>query len=313
MAREQPQPHPEHFYGGQAVVEGVMMRGRRIWAIAVRRPDGSLHLESHAIRSVADRHPILRRPLLRGVIALGQALAIGFRALAISARESAPEEEQLSSRQMAISMAIAVALFLGVFIVIPAAASRWVGHRVDSSVLVNAGEGVFRVALFLGYLALIGRTREIRRVFAYHGAEHKTIAAYEHGEELTPERVDRYSTLHVRCGTNFLLIVMAITIFVFALFGNPGIWWRIGSRIVAIPLIAGLAFEVLRLGARYPDSRLIHALMVPGLWLQKITTRPPEPGMIEVAIASFHEVLRREAELEPHGGAQPGPPERPGA
>jgi uncharacterized protein YqhQ len=286
----------EHLYGGQAVVEGVMMRGRDVWAVAVRRPDGTLHLESHGIDSIARRYRILTKPLLRGVIALGQALAIGFRALSVSARESAPEEEQLTSRQMAVSMAVAVVLFIGIFIVVPAVAFRWVGHRVDSSVLVNAGEGVFRVALFLGYLALIGRTEEIRRVFAYHGAEHKTIAAYEHGEELTPERVDRYSTLHVRCGTNFLLIVMVVTIFVFALFGNPGIWWRIGSRIVAIPLIAGLAFELLRLGARYPDSRVIRALMAPGLWLQRITTRPPERDMIEVAIAAFEEVLRREAE-----------------
>jgi uncharacterized protein YqhQ len=286
----------DHLYGGQAVVEGVMMRGRDVWAVAVRRPDGTLHIESHEIDSVARRHPILTKPLLRGVIALGQALAIGFRALAISARESAPEEEQLTSRQMAVSMAIAVVLFIGIFIAVPAAAFGWVGRRVDSNVLVNVGEGVFRVGLFLGYLALIGRAKEIRRVFAYHGAEHKTIAAYEHGDELTPERIDRYPTLHVRCGTNFLLIVMVITIFVFALFGNPGIGWRIGSRVLAIPLIAGLAFEVLRLGARHPGSRLIRALMVPGLWLQKITTRPPEPDMIEVAIAAFQEVLRREAE-----------------
>jgi uncharacterized protein YqhQ len=288
-----------HFYGGQAVVEGVMMRGRDVWAVVVRRPDRSLHVESHHIDSVAARHPIFTKPMLRGVIALGQALAIGFRALSISARESAPEEEQLSSRGMALSMGIAIVLFVGIFIVVPAVAFRWVGREVDSSILVNAGEGVFRVLLFLGYLAIIGRTKEIRRVFAYHGAEHKTIAAYEHGQDLTPENVDRYSTLHVRCGTNFLLLVMVITIFVFAVFGNPGIWWRIGSRIVAIPIIAGLAFEMLRLGARFPDSRLIHALMVPGLWLQKITTRPPERDQIEVAIASFDEVLRREAEAEP--------------
>lgn len=284
-----------HFYGGQAVVEGVMMRGRSVWAVAVRKPDRALHVESHDIDSVASRHPIWTKPILRGVIALGQALAIGFRALSISARESAPEEEQLSSRQMAFSMGLAIAIFLGVFIVVPAVAFRWVGSRVDSSFLVNAGEGVFRVALFLGYLLLIGRTKEIRRVFAYHGAEHKTIAAYEHDEQLTPENVDRYSTLHVRCGTNFLLLVMIITIFVFALFGNPGIWWRIGSRIIAIPLIAGLAFEMLRMGARFQGSRLIHALMVPGLWLQKITTKPPGRDQIEVAIASFNEVLRREA------------------
>jgi uncharacterized protein YqhQ len=297
---EDPSPQ-NHFYGGQAVVEGVMMRGRDIWAVAVRRPDLSLHVESHDIDSIAKRHPVLTKPFLRGVISLGQALAIGFRALSISARESSPEGEQLSSRQMALSMVLAVVLFVGIFIVVPAVAFRWVGGHVDSSVLTNAGEGVFRVALFLGYLVLIGRTNEIRRVFQYHGAEHKTIAAYEHHEVLTPESVDRYSTLHVRCGTNFLLLVMIVTIFVFALFGNPGIWWRIGSRIVAIPLIAGIAFEMLRLGARFPRSRVIHALMVPGLWLQKITTRQPDRGQIDVAIASFNEVLRREAEATSAG------------
>jgi uncharacterized protein YqhQ len=196
-------------------------------------------------------------------------------------------------------MAIAAVIFIGLFVVLPAVAFRWVGRSVDSSILVNALEGVFRVALFLGYLLLIGRTKDIRRVFQYHGAEHKTIAAYEHEETLVPDRVDGYSTLHVRCGTNFLLLVMVITIFVFALFGNPGVWWRIGSRIVAIPIIAGIAFELLRLGARFPRSRVIHALMVPGLWLQKITTKPPDRAQIEVAIASFNEVLRRESELTP--------------
>jgi uncharacterized protein YqhQ len=288
---------PNHFYGGQAVVEGVMMRGRDVWAVAVRRPAGDLHLESHRIDSVARRHPVLSRPFLRGIIALGQALAIGFRALQVSARESVPEQERLSSRQMGLSMAIAIVIFLGLFIVLPAVTFGWLGERVGSSVPNNVLEGVFRVALFLGYLVLIGRTKEIRRVFAYHGAEHKTIAAYEHDEPLVPERVDRYPTLHVRCGTNFLLLVMVITIFVFTLFGEPGLWWRIGSRLLAIPIIAGIAFELLRLGARYPASRLIRAVMVPGLWLQKITTRPPTKDQIEVAIASFNEVLRREREL----------------
>jgi uncharacterized protein YqhQ len=287
---------PNHFYGGQAVVEGVMMRGRDVWAVAVRRPAGDLHIESHDIESITKRHPILAKPFLRGVIALGQALAIGYRALAISARESVEEDERLSSRQMGLSMVIAGVVFIGLFIVLPAVTFDWVGDRVDSGVLANVLEGVFRVALFLGYLLLIGRTKDIRRVFAYHGAEHKTIAAFEHDEPLVPERVDRYSTLHVRCGTNFLLLVMVITIFVFTLFGNPGLWWRIGSRIVAIPIIAGLAFEMLRLGARFPRSRAIHAVMVPGLWLQKITTKPPSTDQIEVAIASFNEVLRREQE-----------------
>jgi uncharacterized protein YqhQ len=287
---------PTHFYGGQAVIEGVMMRGRDVWAVAVRRPDGDVHLESHDIDSVARRHPLLAKPFLRGVIALGQALAIGFRALSVSARESVPEEERLTSRQMGLSMAIAAVIFLGLFIVLPAVTFGWVGRNLDSSILVNALEGVFRVALFLGYLLLIGRTKDIRRVFEYHGAEHKTIAAFEHEEPLVPDRVDGYSTLHVRCGTNFLLLVMVITIFVFALFGSPGVWWRVLSRIVAIPIIAGIAFELLRLGARFPRSRVIQALMVPGLWLQKITTKPPDKEQIEVAIASFNEVLRRERE-----------------
>lgn len=285
---------PEHFYGGQAVVEGVMMRGRDVWAVAIRRPAGDIHVESHEIDSVAKRHPILRKPFLRGVIALGQALAIGFRALSISARESAPEDEQLTSRQMAVSFVIAAVIFIGLFIVLPAATFGWVGRRLGSSILTNVLEGLFRVGLFLGYLLVIGRAKDIRRVFAYHGAEHKTIAAYEHDDPLTPDRIGPYSTLHVRCGTNFLLIVMVTTIFVFALFGAPGLWWRIGSRLLAIPIIAGLAFELLRLGARYPRSALMRIVMTPGLWLQKITTKPPDDGQIEVAIASFNEVLKRE-------------------
>jgi len=294
-----------HFYGGQAVVEGVMMRGRDVWAVAVRRPAGDIHVESHDIDSVVKRHPILGKPFLRGVIALGQALGIGFRALSISAREAAPEEERLSSGQMGLSMVIAGVLFVGLFIVLPAVTFGWVGGRLESGLLVNVLEGLFRVVLFLAYLIVIGMTKDIRRVFAYHGAEHKTIAAYEHAEPLVPDRVVRYSTLHVRCGTNFLLLVMVITIFVFALFGSPGIWWRIGSRILAIPIIAGLAFELLRLGARFPDSLAMRVVMTPGLWLQKITTRPPERDQIEVAISSFNEVLRREAEQA--GAPEPDP------
>ena len=289
-------PRAAHLYGGQAVMEGVMMRGRNVWAVAVRRPDHAIHVESHEIRSIADRYPILRKPGLRGVIALGQALSIGLRALSISANQSSPDEEQLSSRQMALSMGVALLLFVALFIAGPAAAFRWLGRYIEPPILVNVLEGLFRVALFLGYLWLIGRARDIRRVFEYHGAEHKTIAAFEHDEPLVPGVVDRYSTLHVRCGTNFLLIVMILTILVFALFGDPGLWWRIGSRVVAIPLIAGLAFEMLRLGARYESSPVMRALMAPGLWLQKITTQPPDRDQIEVAITSFNEVRRREAE-----------------
>jgi uncharacterized protein YqhQ len=287
------------------VIEGVMMRGKDHWAIAVRRPTGDIHLESHRINSVVARWPVLGRPFLRGIIVLGQSMAIGMKALQIGARESSEDEEQLSSGQMGVSLGIAIALFLGVFILGPTLLFTWFQHRVDSDgVLTNVLEGVFRVAIFVAYLFLIGRTKEIHRVFEYHGAEHKTIAAYEHDEPLDPEHVDRYSTVHVRCGTNFLIIVMIITVFVFTFFGTPGILWRIGSRILAIPIIAGVSYEALRLGARFPDSLVMRVLMAPGKWLQKITTQAPDRGQIEVAIASFNEVLRAERdETAPTGTA----------
>jgi uncharacterized protein YqhQ len=299
----------EHYYGGQAVLEGVMMRGRDQWAIAVRKPDGDLHLEGHDIDSVAKRYRVLRLPGLRGIIALGQALSIGIKALTISANQSAEEEEKLTPRQMAFSMTVALIIFIGVFIVLPAVVSNFARDQVGSGILLNVAEGIFRVLLFLGYLALIGRMKEIRRVFEYHGAEHKTIAAYEDDAILEPASVDRYSTLHVRCGTNFLLIVMILTIFVFAFFGTPALPWRIGSRILAIPIIAGVAFEALRLGARYQGTPVMRVLMAPGLWLQKITTKPPATDQIEVAIAAFREVRRLEgAEGEGEPAESPAPP-----
>ena len=285
-----------HLYGGQAVVEGVMMRGADHWAVAVRRPSGDIHVESHDIDSVAGRHPILRRPFLRGVIVLGQSLVIGTRALLVAANQAVEDEDQLTSRQVGVALTVAGLLFVAVFILGPTALFAWVQDRVGDGPLTNVLEGVFRVALFVGYLWLIGRTKDIHRVFEYHGAEHKTIAAFEHGADLDAVNVDRYSTLHVRCGTNFLLIVMIVAIFVFTLFGTPGIWWRIGSRLLAIPIIAGVSYEALRLGARYPDSLVMRALMAPGLWLQRITTQPPDRRQIDVAIASFAEVRRREAE-----------------
>jgi uncharacterized protein YqhQ len=286
---------PDHFYGGQAVLEGVMMRGRDHWAVAVRRPDGSVHVESHDVRSVARRFPVLAKPGLRGVLALGQAVSIGVRALTVSANQSVEEDQRLTPRQVAGSMAFAFAVFIGVFVVGPYLGFRALGSSVRSTLLRNVLEGVARVGLFLVYLAAIGRMREIRRVFEYHGAEHKTIAAFEHRAPLLPSVVDRFSTLHVRCGTNFLLIVMILTILVYAAFGSRGLMAGVLFRVVAIPIVAGLSYELLRLGARYPRSRLIRVLMAPGLWLQKITTRPPAPDQIEVAIVAFREVLRREA------------------
>jgi uncharacterized protein YqhQ len=290
-------PGQDHFYGGQAVLEGVMMRGRDHWAIAVRRPDHALHVEAHEIESIAKRHPLLAKPGLRGVIALGQALSIGVKALTISANHAVEDDQRLTRGQMAGSMVLAFALFTGIFILGPYLGFRLVRRNVPSSLVRNVLEGVLRVLLFLGYLALIGRMKEIRRVFQYHGAEHKTIAAYEHGDPLEPEAVDRYSTLHVRCGTNFLLIVMVLTILVYTAFGSRGLVAGILFRIVAIPLIAGMSYELLRLGARFTKSRTMRILMAPGLWLQKITTRQPDRDQIEVAITAFEEVLRQEGKL----------------
>jgi uncharacterized protein YqhQ len=297
MAEGAPASKKNHLYGGQAVIEGVMMRGAEHWAVAVRRPSGEIHLESHHIDSVVKRVPILGKPFLRGIIVLGQSLAIGMKALQVAAKESSGDDEQLSSAQMGASLAIAMTLFIVIFILGPTVLFSWVQHRVGGGgILTNVLEGLFRVGIFVAYLFLIGRTKEIHRVFEYHGAEHKTIAAFEHDDPLDPEHVDRYSTVHVRCGTNFLIIVMIITVFVFTLFGTPGILWRIGSRLIAIPAIAGLSYEALRLGARYPDSAPMRILMAPGKWLQKITTQPPDAGQVEVAIASFNEVLRAERE-----------------
>jgi uncharacterized protein YqhQ len=298
VADEAQDPRSNHLYGGQAVVEGVMMRGQDHWAVAVREPRGGIHVESHAIHSIAERQPIWRKPFLRGILVLGQSLTIGVRALMIASNRATEEEEQLSSRQVGISLAVALALFTVIFVLGPTSLFVWLEDAVDvHGPLVNVAEGVFRVALFVAYLWVIGRTKDIHRVFEYHGAEHKTIAAFEHERSLDDvAAIDAFPKEHVRCGTNFLIIVMIITVFVFSLFGTPGLLWRLLSRVIAIPIIAGLAYEALRLGARYPESAMMRGLMKPGIWLQKITTQEPDPSQIEVAVASFREVRRREAE-----------------
>jgi uncharacterized protein YqhQ len=286
-----------HLYGGQAVVEGVMMRGAGFWAIAVRRPDSTVHVESHEIDSVVLRVPLLGKPFFRGIIVLGQSLANGMRALMVSANQSLEEDERLTPRQVALSIVLALALFIGIFIIGPTTLFAWFEGRTGSAgILTLMGEGVFRVAIFVAYLWLIGKTKDIHRVFEYHGAEHKTIAAFEHGDELQPELIDRYPKEHVRCGTNFLIIVMIITIFVFTLFGTPALVWRIVSRVIAIPIIAAISYEALRCGAKHPESLVMRSLMKPGIWLQRITTQQPDRSQIEIAVTSFRELLRREAE-----------------
>jgi uncharacterized protein YqhQ len=287
-----------HYYGGQAVLEGVMMRGRDSWAIACRRPNDDIYLETHEVKGFSKKNSIWRKPLFRGVATMAEALSIGMRAMMIAANQSLEEEQKLTKKQMGGTIAFAVVAFVAIFILLPSGLSNIFGGgktKHVNSLVQSAKEGGIRLAIFLGYLIAISFVKEIRRVFQYHGAEHKTIAAYEAKEPvLEPAAVDKYSTIHVRCGTNFLIITMLLTILVFALFGQHAWWVEMLMRIPGVFLLAGIAYEGLRLGAAHTESAFVRALMKPGLWLQKITTRQPEPGMIEVAIRSFQAVLPEE-------------------
>ena len=300
-AAEEGTAHAPHYYGGQAVIEGVMMRGARTWAIAVRRPSGEIYLERHAVSDFPQRHPIFTKPMLRGMFGLVDAMSIGTKALTISANQSVDESEQLSGKAMGGSLLFALLLFVGVFIVLPNAGLAFIAGRIGSGLLYHVIEGVVRMGIFLLYLGGISFIADIRRVFQYHGAEHMTIAAWEHDEPLEPSAVRKYSTLHVRCGTNFLLMVMLLAIVIYSIGGaivpvpeGAGmavvVLYHVALRVVLLPVVAGLAYEGLRLGAG-KDNWFVRGLMKPGLWLQMITTKPPTDDQIEVAIRSFEAVV----------------------
>ncbi len=292
-------PAAPRYMGGQAVMEGVMMRGERSWAVAVRMPDGAIDIDVQDAPSWAERYS--RIPLLRGVMALAESLTLGFRALSWSANKQMPEEDQISSKAMGWTIGIALALFTAVFILIPAFAANGLGDVLGlDGFWFHVAEGALRLGIFLGYLALIGRVRDVKRVFQYHGAEHKAIAAYENDVELTPEAAQRFSTQHVRCGTNFLLTVMVVTIFVYSFVGRPGWLLLIASRVVLIPLIAGISYEVIRFAAKHMQWAWVRFVMRPGLALQRLTTKEPTLDQVEVAIASLRAVLTAEqlAEVE---------------
>jgi uncharacterized protein YqhQ len=284
--------------GGQAVLEGVMMRGPSNWSVAVRKPDGDIAQVSQPIVSPMTRHWVLRLPVIRGVIALGESLAIGFRALAISANYAAQEEgddgevtTELTRGQLIFAFAIAIGFAVLLFKVGPALLTDWIGIEAGWFVIV---EGLIRVSVFVLYLALISLLPDLRRVFQYHAAEHKAINAYEAGEELEPARVQKFSLIHPRCGTAFLLWVMVIAIFVFAFFGRPVWYWLIATRILLLPVIAGIAYELIRFAGRHTGNRILMTLLAPGLWLQRLTTREPTLEQLEVSIRALREVLERE-------------------
>jgi len=283
--------------GGQAVIEGVMMRGVRSWAVAVRRPEGDVAVVDHAITPWQVRRRYLRWPLVRGVVALAESLVIGMKALAISASQAAGGEEEgegLSKGQVSMTIVMSLIFSIGLFFVLPVFLTSLLG--LDSGLAFWAVEGVIRVAIFLGYITAISLVPDLRRVFQYHGAEHMAIHAYEAGEPLEAESAARFPQLHVRCGTAFLLIVMVISIFVFAAVGTPGIGWLILSRIVGVPVVAGLSYEVIRWAGRHKDDPRVLTLMKPGLWLQHLTTRQPDLEQLDVACRALRRVLELETE-----------------
>lgn len=277
--------------GGQAVIEGVMMRGKTHVAVAVRQPDGEISVDVRPVNSISDRYPILKKPFLRGVVSLVESLVMGMKALAYSAQVSGDEDEKLDSKEMALTIAVSAGLAILLFIVIPTWSMRFLTGITQDHMALNLAEGVLRMAIFLAYIAAISSMNDIQRVFQYHGAEHKTIYTYEAGLPLKVENVRPFSTLHPRCGTNFLMIVMLISMFIFTFLGWPSLWERVASRIILMPVIAGVSYELIRYAGAHTDNPLVRIAITPGLLLQKLTTRQPDDSQIEVAIASLKAVV----------------------
>jgi uncharacterized protein YqhQ len=301
---------PKIGYGGQAVLEGVMMRGRTFMAVAVRAPDKNIVVTSEALPKHLYGGIVQKIPLVRGMTMLWDALGLGMKALMFSADiQMAGEDEGRDESQPAVpaslskplawtTVVVALVFGIGLFFVTPLAvvglAEQFVGAHTLWS---NLAEGIIRLGLLVGYVALIGMMPDVKRVYAYHGAEHMTIHAWEHNDPLDPSHVAQYSPAHPRCGTAFLLEVVAISVVLFALLGTPDLWLRVISRILLIPVIAGVAYELLRLGGKYPDSLLMKVIVAPGMWLQSLTTRYPDESQMEVAIASMNELLKREGDV----------------
>ena len=285
--------------GGQAVIEGVMMKGVKGWSVAVRAPGGDIKVKNVQLRPI---HWLFKKPLVRGVIALFHALVIGVQALEFSAVTSTEEEDEpMGKGAIAMTVATSIVLAVVLFILLPLYATKLMGMVLsvveDSSVVFNTVDGLVRVAVFLAYVVLIGLWGEIRRVFEYHGAEHKVIHAFEEGKDMGLGHIMSFSPVHPRCGTSFLLIVMVLSIVVFSFI--PQSWpflWKFLARVVLLPIVAGLSYEALKFSARLKHNPVVHALMTPGLWLQSLTTREPTEDQIEVALRALNEVLQMEEE-----------------
>jgi uncharacterized protein YqhQ len=285
--------------GGQAVLEGVMMRGVSTWAVAVRNPSGQIEISGESIDPWARRRRLWRVPVIRGVVALAESMKIGFRALAISANAQLDEDEEGESEEIGgwvwgLTIALSLVFAVGLFFVVPVGLTSLIKDQLGSAALFWLVEGIVRTAIFIGYLVVISRLPDLRRFFEYHGAEHKTISCYEAEDELLPSRAKLYSRLHPRCGTSFLLIVMVVAIFIFAPLGLPAWYWLVASRILGIPLIAGISYEVIKWAGKNRRKRWVRAVMWPGLMLQNLTTREPDEEQLAVAIAALERVLAEE-------------------
>jgi len=295
MTEKKPQPA---LYGGQAVIEGVMIRGRRTVALACRKPNGDIYRYREPLRSPLVRSRLARLPFVRGVVVLWESLDYGIRMLMRSAEVQLDQEEQLGKGGNTLVMGVALAGALLLFIGVPYLATSLARAVIPSSVVLNVTEGLIRLALLVGYLIAISFLPDVRRVFAYHGAEHMTIHAFEHGDPLTPERIEPYPTAHPRCGTAFLLLVVVVSIVIFAFLPRVNLLVDLVVRLLLVVPVASISYEALRLGASHERSPLMRLLVAPGLLLQGITTRRPDARMIEVAVASLEEAIAGDREAE---------------
>lgn len=293
------------YYGGQAVIEGVMMRGPRFFTVAVRRQNGEIVTHTESVESILGRFRWMNRPFLRGTLAIIDALALGMKALAFSANlamEDASAEQGFNPAKaksvndiaVGLTMVVGLAVGIAVFIGLPSMGAGVLRSLIPNSFWLNTAEGVIRLGLFIGYVYLISMMKDIRRVFQYHGAEHKTINAYEAGEELVVDQVAKYTTLHPRCGTSFLIVVLIIATLTHMVMGWPVWYLRFLSRIAVLPIVAGISYEVIRLAGKHSKSRWWRMALAPGLWTQRITTKEPTPDQIEVAIQALQTVLEQE-------------------
>ena len=290
-------------YGGQAVIEGVMIRGKEGVAVSVRQPNGELNVVSQPLASIY-KGRLREMPLVRGIIVLVETLVLGTRSLLHSAQVAAAEEGEgkIPAALLWGTLAASLALGVAIFVMVPLFATRYlIDPYIDSALLSNVFEGLIRIGIFIAYLKLISLIPDIKRVFAYHGAEHKVVNAYEAGVPLEVEAVKDYSTAHARCGTAFLFIVLIVAIFVFALVGQPTLWIRILSRIALIPVIAVISYEIMKLGAAHIDNKIVRVLLAPGLLLQAITTKEPDDSQLEAAISALNEVIEIDRAAESSG------------